>query len=125
VKKEIFINLVLSAAAGALIWALSPELAGKKEPWDSDSPYYFASLLVAGAVLGMIGPRYIWAHAAGIVLGQLVYMLVFLPVGPLIVLGVFFLAGYSLLCVGGAAIGSRARQTLERAVSKRRTGGNQ
>lgn len=110
-KKQILINLTLAAVAGAGIWALSPGVTGHIEPWDAENAYYPATLFVAGLVLGAIGPRALWAHAAGIVLGQLLYMLVFLPIGPLLLLGVVFLAVYSLLTLGGAALGSVFRTT--------------
>jgi hypothetical protein len=112
-KKEIPINLLYSALVGAAIWALSPSLTGHREPWDSDTLYYFASLLIAGVLLGIFRPRRIWTHTVGIFLGQLLYVLAFLSVGPLIVVGVLFLAGYSLLCMVGAALGSRVRHKIE------------
>jgi len=98
-------NLALSAVAGAAIWALSPVWSGQREPWDAGGLYYPAALFLAGIVLGAIGPRAIWAHAVGIALGQLLYMLMFLPLGPLLLLGVVFLIAYSLLTLGGAALG--------------------
>lgn len=110
-KKHIVINLTLAAVAGAGIWALSPSVTGHLEPWDAEGVYYPATLFVAGLVLGAIGPRAIWTRAAGIVLGQLLYMLVFLPIGPLLLLGVVFLTVYSLLTLGGAGIGSIFRKT--------------
>lgn len=75
--KQIVVNLTLSAVAGAAIWALAPALTGHTEPWDSDGLYYPLALFAAGILLGSIGPRAIWAHAVGIVLGQLLYMLFF------------------------------------------------
>lgn len=110
-QTQIFLNLVLSALAGAAIWALAPLLTGQQEPWDSDGVYYPVSLFAAGIVLGMIGPRVIWAHAIGIVLGQFLYMLIFLPLGPLMILGVVFLIGYSLFTLGGAGLGAAIRKT--------------
>ncbi len=110
-KKQIVINLILSAVAGAAIWALSPMLTGHAEPWDANGLYYPAMLFVAGIVLGAIGPRAIWAHAVGIVLGQFLYMLIFLPLSPLMLLGIVFLLVYSLLTLGGAGLGSAFRKT--------------
>lgn len=109
--KQIVVNLTLSAVAGAAIWALAPALTGHTEPWDSDGLYYPLALFAAGILLGSIGPRAIWAHAVGIVLGQLLYMLFFLPLGPLLLLGVVFLAGYSVLTLGGAGLGAAFRKT--------------
>jgi hypothetical protein len=109
--KQIASNLAFSAAAGAAIWALAPVLTGHTEPWDSDGLYYPLALFAAGIVLGSIGPRAIWAHAVGIVLGQLLYMVIFLPLGPLLLVGVVFLIGYSVLTLGGAGLGVAFRPT--------------
>lgn len=108
---QIAVNLTLSAVAGAAIWALSPVFTGHAEPWDSDGLYYPLALFAAGIVLGSIGPRAIWAHAVGVVLGQLLYMVIFLPLGPLLLVGIVFLAGYSVLTLGGAGLGVAFRKT--------------
>jgi len=103
--------LALAAAglASAAIWALSIWLTGHQEPWDVDGFYYIASLLSAGLVSGAIAPRPLWAQYAGSVAGQAIYELLFLKIGPLFVLGLGFLLGYSLLFLAGAFAGSRAR----------------
>lgn len=108
---SITLNLTASAVAGATIWALSPTLMGHVEPWDAEGVYYPVTLFVSGLVLGVIGPRAIWAHAVGIVIGQFLYMLIFLPIGPLMVLGVLFLFVYSLLTLAGAGFGSVLRKS--------------
>jgi hypothetical protein len=51
-------------------------------------------------------------HYPGVLFGQLIYMLLFLPVGPLIVIGLIFLAGYSLLSLAGAAGGAGMRRLV-------------
>jgi ABC-type Na+ efflux pump permease subunit len=84
-------------------------VTGAAEPWDAESPYYFVSLFVAGAVVGFLCPRTIWAAFVGIVVGQLIYLLVFVPLGPLLPLGLLFLVGYALLSLLGAALASRLR----------------
>ena len=109
--KQILLNLALSTVAGAAIWALSPTLTGHAEPWDVDGVYYPAMLFVAGIVLGAIGPRAIWVHAVGIVLGQLLYMVIFLPLGPLLLVGIVFLVGYSVLTLGGVVLSAAFRKS--------------
>ena len=109
-NKEITISFLVAAGLGALIWAISPFLAGVAEPWDAESPYYFVSLLVAGALVGVVVPNHLWAVLLGIVVGQIIYMLVFLPSGPLLPLGVVFLVGYGLLALLGAFVTSRLRK---------------
>jgi hypothetical protein len=48
----------------------------------------------------------------GIAIGQLAYMLVFLPKGPLIAVGVVALFVFGLLTLGAAFIGSRLRRIV-------------
>jgi len=94
----------VSAVLSAAVWALSIPMTGRNEPWDADSPYYFVALAVAGAVSGAVVPKHLWAHYVGAVLGQAAYELAFLKLGPLFILGLVFLAGYSVIFVVSAAI---------------------
>lgn len=96
-KKNIVFNLSFSAFLGALIWALSPTITGQAEPWDSESAYYFIALFLAGALAALPGKRPVWAIYVGIILGQLLFILIFLPLGPLLSIGLIFMAVYSLL----------------------------
>jgi hypothetical protein len=96
--------VIVSASLSAAIWALSIPITGKSEPWDAESPYYFVALAVAGAISGTIVPRRLLAHYLGAMLGQIAYELAFLKLGPLFVVGLVFLAGYSLIFVAAAAI---------------------
>jgi len=110
-SKAWMVDALLAAIAGAAFWALSPVLTGHAEPWDAESVYYPLSLLAAGVVLGAVRVRRSWAHYLGVFAGQLMFMLLFLPLGALWVLGVVFLAIYSLLTLAGslAAIVIRKR----------------
>jgi hypothetical protein len=94
------------------VWALSPLLAGHREPWDVDGLFYIVALFVAGSLAGLLAPRPLWAHYLGALVGQLVYQAVFLPIGPLIVLGAAFLLGYSLVFLVGAALAAWIRARL-------------
>lgn len=114
--KAWIIDVLLAAVAGATIWALSPMVVERVEPWDAESFYYVFALLAVGFALGVFRPHRIWRHYVGVFVGQLVYMLVFLPFGALIVLGVAFLALYSLLAFAGAAVGAAARKLMGRYV---------
>lgn len=51
----------------------------------------------------------IWAHYVGSIFGQLLFALLFLPIGPLAVIGLLFLMMWSLLFLVGAYLGSRMR----------------
>ncbi|MBI4783243.1 MAG: hypothetical protein HY785_18270 [Oscillatoriophycideae cyanobacterium NC_groundwater_1537_Pr4_S-0.65um_50_18] len=104
-KRELAINFLFSFVSGAMVWALSPFLSGQVEPWDAKGFYYSAALLMVGLLVGLARPKHVWSHYAGIILGQLAYMLCFLPGGPLIPVGVAILAAYSTIALAGAASG--------------------
>jgi hypothetical protein len=98
-----------AAVAAALVWASSPWLTGSREPWDADGPFFVVALAIAGALAGVVAPRPLWAHYLGAVLGQLGYEALLLPVGPLFVLGVASLLGYSVVFVLAAAVAAHLR----------------
>jgi hypothetical protein len=89
-------------------------LSGHAEPWDAEGAYYPASLLLAGLLSGFIRPQYFWVHYLGVIFGQLTFMLLFVPGGPLIIVGIAFLAVYSLITLAGAAAGVGVRRLLKR-----------
>ena len=88
----------------AAIWALSMPVTGHSEPWDAEALYYPVALGVAGVISGAIIPKHLWAHYVGALLGQVAYELVFLKLGPLFMVGLVFLAAYSIIFVLGAAL---------------------
>lgn len=105
-------TLLVSAAAAALVWGLSPWITGHWEPWDADGIYYLAALLVAGAVAGLLSPKPLWAHYLGAFIGQLSYEVFVIGAGPLLALGLIFLLGYTVVFAVGAAIAVQARKRL-------------
>lgn len=107
-RSSLLAFLVASATAFA-VWALSPWLTGHQEPWDAPGFYYFLALLAAGNVSGVITGKPLWAHYMGSIFGQLVYGLLFLPLGPLAAVGLLFLVLWSLLFLAGAYVGARLR----------------
>ena len=111
-NRHVFVSFAVAAVLGAAIWGLSPLIIEAVEPWDAESPYYFVSLFIAGGLVGLLCPWHILAAFLGIVVGQLVYMLVVLPSGPLLPLGVLFLFGYGLLSFLGLYLASRFRRKL-------------
>ncbi len=106
---------LVAAVASALIWVLSPLLTGHAEPWDADWLFYVGSLAVAGLGAGALIPNSLWAHYLGCIVGQLGYELLFLNVGPLLLLGAVFLLGYSLIFVAAAAVAAYARNKVRSA----------
>lgn len=85
---------LIAALASAAIWALTPLLANRREPWDVDGSFYIVALLIAGIVAGAIAPRPLWAHYVGSFIGQLGYELIFLRIGPLVIIGAVLLLFY-------------------------------
>lgn len=67
------VSFALAAASGATVWALSPALTGRKEPWDASLLTYLLSMLAGGCVLAAICPRFFFVPVAGIYLGQIAY----------------------------------------------------
>lgn len=101
--------LLIASLAGAFIWALSPWASGQAEPWDGDGLYYSGALFTAGVLAGVIVPRPRWALYLGVVVGQVLYLLLFLPLSPLLAVGFAFLLLWSLLFAAGACAGARLR----------------
>ena len=109
-KRNAAIGLSVAAGLGAGIWAASPLVTGSVEPWDAESTYYIISLCLVGAVVGFLYPQQFWVAFPGVVAGQLIYLHVFLPSGPLLLLGVLFLLGYGVLPLIAALLAGMIRQ---------------
>jgi hypothetical protein len=103
-QQHSLMTLLLAALTSAAIWALTPVLTNHREPWDSEGGFYFVALGVAGAVAGALAPRPLWAHYAGAFAGQLGYELIFLRVGPLMLIGAVFLLVYCAIFTLAAAL---------------------
>jgi hypothetical protein len=99
--------LAIAASVGAAIWVGSPFITGEPEPWDAEKGltflYYPGALFLAGLACGFVTPRRPFMVYAGLVAGQASYMLLVLPGGPLVVLGLVFLAFYTTLAMVGFA----------------------
>jgi hypothetical protein len=104
-----------AALTCALVWAASPWLTGRREPWDADFPFYISGLMIAGAVAGTLTPRPIWALYLGAIVGQLSYQVLFLKLGPLFPLGVLFLVGYCFVFLATAVVVGYIRVRLHSA----------
>ena len=117
-KPRAWLAIAVSALLSGAVWALSPWLVGHLEPWDADGPFYPLALLVAGVVAGLLIPGPLWAHYLGACIGQFAYEMLFLDVGPLLVLGLAFLLAYSVVFLLGAAIGGYGRARLTRHPSR-------
>jgi hypothetical protein len=106
-----YVVFLLALISGILIWALSSLITGQQEPWDSGSPYYFISLFVSGAVFGAIKPARYSRWVLAIFIGQLI-ALIFIGMGPLIIIGIGYLAVLSMITLSGAAIAAALNNKL-------------
>jgi hypothetical protein len=102
----------ISTVCASLVWALSPAITSHKEPWDSANHYYPLALLVAGLVSGLVSPRHKLAYYSGAVIGQLLFALIFLESGPLLLVGVAFMAAYSVAFYVAALLANYLRQLV-------------
>lgn len=106
-RRPSLLAFLIAFTTGFTVWALSPWLTGYKEPWDAPGVYYYAALLLAGMLSGLVIAKPLWAHYTGCIFGQLVYALVFLSLGPLAAVGLLFLIIWSLIFLCGVFLGSR------------------
>jgi len=109
IKRSVLRSFLLATLAGAAIWSLSPSMTGHVEPWDAGGLYYTAALALGGCLCGSIAPKPLWPLYAGCVAGQTLYLLGWLPTGPLLPVGLVFVLLCSLIFLAGAYVGSRAR----------------
>ncbi len=118
-KSRQWIAFGFSVLVGALVWIASPYFTGQQEPWDSPSFCYRGSLLIGGAIAGVIAPRRFWLWAVGIWLGQMIGFIQCMAasprLGPLAPLGfLVFLPMSSLWGLLGAYLGAGASKLLRR-----------
>ena len=111
--------LAAAAVSGAVIWALSPALTGKAEPWDSETRYFVTALSSAGLALGLVQPKRAFQHWLGVILGQLAWEIVALGAGPLFVVGLLLLPLWSLPTMLGSLLGSSIRWLVSRLARNR------
>ncbi|MGE6688450.1 hypothetical protein ACQKFE_10755 [Stutzerimonas stutzeri] len=112
-KRSVLRSLLLAALAGAAIWGLSPLVTGHVEPWDAGGLYYTLALALGGGLCGSVTPKPLWPLYIGCVAGQILYLLGWLPTGPLLPVGLMFVLLWSLVFLVGAYVGSRARATWQ------------
>jgi hypothetical protein len=105
---------LLGVLLGAAIWLLSPWITGRSEPWDAEGGYYSGALLAAGMIGGLLIPMHWTSVALGIFVGQALVILGGILADPasgsLWLLGLIFLAGYSVLALVGAVLGAVLRR---------------
>ena len=100
---------LLSILFGFLIWAGSLPITGNSEPWDGGLGYYTVSLFLAGLVTGFGSSVKPIKLTAGIFVGQLLWIILDVIRGgeaTFILIGLVFLAAFSLISYVGAKIGA-------------------
>ena len=114
-------GILVSTAAGFLVWALSPKLTGAPLPWDAPWPFYSCVFLAAGLVVSPIAPR-IWPCVIEAWVGQAVALFV-LPLdrttnmwgeGAWWTLGILATGAGSLIVAAGWVAGRVIRKRLSR-----------
>ena len=108
-RKAAVLAFLLAAALTAAVWAFSVPFTGKAEVWDAEV-YYFAALLITGAISGALVPKHLPAQYLGAIAGPVAYEVIFLPSGPLFILGLAFMAAYGVIFLGAAAVGAALRK---------------
>ncbi len=100
-------------AAGFFIWYSAPWLIDHQGYWESDDGLFWVYLLTVGVISGLICPRWWWAPAFGIYIGQVIGTWYCLPSDPLLPLGWFVtLPIASLATLAGTAVGAIMRVAL-------------
>jgi hypothetical protein len=101
---------ILAFAAGFALWAISEPLTGEKEAWDSGVPYLPLGLCIASVIIAIPLKKEWLLIPAGMLAGQFAFLLWLGRedgLGPLIVVGIFFLLGYTAVCSLVPALGRR------------------
>jgi hypothetical protein len=93
----------IGVVLGAVIWAMSPIVAGTNEPWDSSSPFYVGALFFSGVIASVLCHRKFVFAVMGIYFGQVSYSLL-VGLGPLWLVGMVLLVPYSLIAGLGGLI---------------------
>lgn len=94
-----------SLIIGSLIWAFSSLITGHAEPWDAEGTralYYPITLFMAGVICSVFSASDFIYISIGVFLGQILYLLLFMPSGPLFLFGVIICALYTILTFLGA-----------------------
>jgi hypothetical protein len=110
-----FIAFAVAVIFGFGVWAASPYVVGRREPWDANFPFYSVILIVTGLIVGWLLPRKIWLCFLGVWLGQ-VFALAVLPGGQSgwLLLGIITTGLGSLISLIGWLIGSFIASQMKR-----------
>ena len=106
----VYCSILLGFILGALIMWLSPAILLAEEPWDARGAsfvLYLAALFFAGFIGAKLSKKYFYMVAVGVYLGQVVFLMAFIGGGPLFLVGMVYIAIYSLSALFGAYLSYR------------------
>ena len=69
-----YANAGLGFGLGALLWHFSPDLFGRKEPWDASVGIYLTCIFIFGLVSAIPSPRHFLIGPLSIFIGQFSYI---------------------------------------------------
>lgn len=109
IEKKDYVSYGIALAGGMIVWLAAPQLFGKAQA--SDSLYYPLVLFIVGLVSGLLRPGVLWRTVLAVAIGQtLGFMFVAMKdMGPLWLMGLFFILADSFAVVVGATAGSLLR----------------
>lgn len=109
-QKKRFFTFLLAAAGGFLLWYVSPQLFGTREPWDGNVLHYGAALITLGFALRILCIALPMSVYYGVLTGQFLGLLYpSFALAPLLPVGAIFLFLFSLLAYLGAWLGQHLR----------------
>ena len=112
------VALIIGASFGAITWVSIVYFSGGAEPWDAEGSGYALWLFLAGGASYLIYPCRPIITAFGVFAGQVFAAISWGQVGPLFLIGLLFVAIYSLSALGGAWLGSLLRPCDARKAEK-------
>lgn len=95
-----------------VVWVGIALVSGEHEAWDHPGywKYGYPLMVVVSGLLGWLFPRRAWQQGLAMMLSQLVPLLIVHPLGPLLPLGVIFLAVLALPAMLAAQLAAVIRR---------------
>lgn len=101
-QHRLILQLILSLVLGAMIWAFSPALGGRLEPFDNPL-YFWITMIAAGALGASLNPCKLWSAPLAIYAGQYAYVFLFIPsLRPSLIFGMVIGIFFQLPAILGA-----------------------
>jgi hypothetical protein len=105
------IRLAAVSAAGIIFWCCASAILATQEPWDSpDYLVWFLGAICLAVVCGWAFDRRAWCWGPLIMFGQVPILLAHSGIGPLIGVGIGFIALQSIPACFASVAGAKAKQ---------------